>query len=80
VQRTGKTILQMFAFSFFEGNNICSFLPILRPPNVHRSHFSHPKTKAFILIISYLYLHILHSASASNEKPPIVTMDYQRQM
>ena len=32
VQRTGKTILQMFAFSFFDGSHICRFLPILRPP------------------------------------------------
>ena len=32
VQRTGKSILQMFAFSFFEGSHICRFLPILRPP------------------------------------------------
>ena len=43
VQRTGKSILQMFAFSFFDGNNICSFLPILRPSTVPRSHFSYPK-------------------------------------
>ncbi len=26
VQRTGKSILQMFAFSFFEGSHICRFL------------------------------------------------------
>jgi len=32
VQRTGKSILQMFAFSFFDGSHICRFLPILRPP------------------------------------------------
>ena len=65
VQRTGKSILQMFAFSFFDGSHICSFLPILRPPTVPRSHFRHTKTKTFTLIISYLYLQILHSASES---------------
>ena len=66
VQRTGKSILQMFAFSFFfEGSHICRFLPILRPPTVPRSHFRHLKTKAFILIINDLYLQILHSASVS---------------
>ena len=37
VQRTGKSILQMFAFSFFDGSHICRFLPILRPPTVPRS-------------------------------------------
>ena len=39
VQRTGKSILQMFAFSFFDGSHICRFLPILRPPTVPRSLF-----------------------------------------
>lgn len=63
VQRTGKSILQMFAFSFFDGSHICRFLPILRPPTVPRSHFSYPKTKAFMLIISDLYLQIVTSAS-----------------
>ena len=56
VQRTGKSILQMFAFSFFEGSHICRFLPILRPPTVPRSHFKYLKTKAFALIIRHLYL------------------------
>jgi len=65
VQRTGKSILQMFAFSFFDGSHICRFLPILRPPTVPRSHFSYPKTKAFMLIISDLYLQIVTSASES---------------
>jgi len=32
IQRTEKTSLQMFAFSFFDGSHICRFLPILRPP------------------------------------------------
>ena len=32
VQRTGKSILQMFAFSFFDGSHICRFLPICVPP------------------------------------------------
>ena len=65
VQRTGKSILQMFAFSFFDGSHICRFLPILRPPTVPRSHFRHPKTKVFALIISHLYLQIVTSASES---------------
>ena len=62
VQRTGKSILQMCAFSFFDGSHICRFLPILRPPTVPRSHFSYPKTKAFALIFRYLYLQIVTSA------------------
>lgn len=65
MQRTGKSILQMFAFSFFEGSHICRFLPILRPSTVPRSHFSYPKTKAFTLIISHLYLQIITSASGN---------------
>ena len=68
VQRTGKSILQMFAFSFFDGSHICRFLPILRPPTVPRSHFRHPKTKVFALIINHLYLQIV--ASALGNKPP----------
>ena len=63
IQRTGKSILQMFAFSFFDGSHICRFLPILRPPTVPWSHFSYPKTKALALIIRYLYLQIVTSAS-----------------
>ena len=65
VQRTGKSILQMFAFSFFDGSHICRFLPILRPSTVPRSHFSYSKTKVFELIISHLYLQIVTSASES---------------
>ena len=65
VQRTGKSILQMFAFSFFDGSHICRFLPILRPPTVPRSHFRHSKSKVFTLIIKYLYLKIVTSASES---------------
>ena len=65
VQRTGKSILQIFAFSIFDGSHICRFLPILRPPTVPRSHFRYPKTKAFTLIISHLYLQIVTSASES---------------
>ena len=68
VQRTGKSNLQMFAFSFFDGSHICRFLHILRPSTVPRSHFSHPKTKALILIISHLYLYIVTSASKINFK------------
>ena len=71
VQRTGKSILQMFAFSFFEGSHICRFLPILRPPTVPRSHFSYPKTKAFELIISHLYLQIVTSASVNRFSLPL---------
>ena len=56
----------MFAFSFFDGSHICRFLPILRPPTVPRSHFRYPKTKVFILIISYLYLQIVTSASENS--------------
>ena len=68
VQRTGKSILQMFAFSFFEGSHICRFLPILRPSTVPRSHFSYPKTKAFALIISHLYLQIVTYASGNKSR------------
>ena len=74
VQRTGKSILQMFAFSFFDGSHICRFLPILRPPTVPRSHFRHPKTKVFTLIINDLYLQIVTSAS---ENDKIYSVDYQ---
>ena len=63
--KTGKSFLQFFAFSFFDGSHICRFLPILRPSTVPRSHFSHPKTKVFALIISHLYLQIVTSASES---------------
>lgn len=65
VQRTGKSFLQMFAFSFFDGSHICRFLPILRPPTVPRSHFRYLKTKVFALIIRHLYLQIVTSASES---------------
>ena len=65
IQRTGKSILQMFAFSFFDGSHICRFLPILRPSYVPWSHFGYPKTNAFILINNNLYLQILHFASES---------------
>ena len=89
VQRTGESILQMFAFSFltavifnfvffrhdsaeFKPAWLCSrcsvscrFLHILRPPTVPRSHFRHPKIKVFTLIIKYLYLQIITSASES---------------
>ena len=65
VQRTGKSILQMFAFSFFDGSHICRFLYILRSSSVPRSHFIYLKTKVFTLIIRYLYLQIITSASES---------------
>ena len=64
VQRTGKSILQMFAFSFFDGSHICRSLPILRPPPSLGVTLDTLK-KAFILIINHLYLQILHSASES---------------
>ena len=66
VQRTGKSILQMFAFSFFEGSHICRFLPILRPSTVPRSHFRHPKTKAYTWSIIHLYLQIVTYASEND--------------
>ena len=50
VQRTGKSILQMFVYFIFDGSHICRFLPILRPSTVPRSYFSYPKTNAFTLI------------------------------
>ena len=65
VQRTEKSILQMFAFSFFDGSHICRFLPILRPPTVPRNHFIYPKTNVYTLIINHLYLQIVTSASES---------------
>ena len=65
VQRTGKSILQMFAFSFFDGSHICRFLLILRPLTVPRSHFRYLKTKVLVLIIRYLYLQIVASESES---------------
>ena len=77
VQRTGKSILQMFAFSFFEGSHICRFLPILRPSTVPRSHFRHPKTKAYTLIISHLYLQIVTSASESKSRLASITINYK---
>ena len=33
VQRTGKSIFQMFAFSFFEGSHICRFYILRRKVN-----------------------------------------------
>ena len=66
VQTSAKSIFQFFAFSFFEGSHICRFLPILRPSSVPRSHYRYPKTKRFTLTTSYLYLQIVHSASASD--------------
>ena len=65
IQRTGKTSLQMFVYFIFDGSFICRFLYIFRPSTVPRSHFSYPKTKAFTLIISHLYLQIVTSASES---------------
>ena len=65
VQRTEKPFFANVCIFFFDGSHICRFLPILRPPTVPRSHFRYPKTKAFILIISHLYLQIVTSASES---------------
>ena len=42
--KNGKSILQMFAFSFFDGSHICRCLPILCPPTVPRD--SQKKTRA----------------------------------
>ena len=39
VQRTGKSFLQMFAFSFFDGSHICRFLPAVALFFVFESNF-----------------------------------------
>ena len=59
VQRTRKSILQIFAYFV--------------SPTVPRSHFSYPKAKLYTQIISYLYLQIVTSVwenknSASENK------------
>ena len=66
VQKTGKSILQFFAFSFFLTAVIfADFCLFYVPPTVPRSHFSYPITKVFTLIIRHLYLQIVTSASES---------------
>ena len=68
IQRTGKTSLQMFVYFIFDGSFICRFLYIFRSPTVPRHSICSLQLEAYTLIISHLYLQILHSASASNEK------------
>ena len=64
-QRTGKSILQMFAFSFFDGSHICRFLQILRPSTVPRHTICPLLQEKYTPIISHLYLQIVTSASES---------------
>lgn len=66
VQRTGKSFLQMFAFSFFDGTHICRCLPILCPYGVPPSHSYFSKIAINHLCINNLYLQILDSASGNN--------------
>ena len=56
VQRTGKSILQMFAFSFFDGSHICRFLPIFCPSDVPQHNFCPSKNNVISLTITKLYL------------------------
>ena len=66
IQRTGKTSLQIFVYFIFHGSFICRFLYILRPSSVPRHTICPLSLEAYALIIDYLYLQILHSASESN--------------
>ena len=50
---------------FFWRQSYLQIFAYLRPSTVPRSHFSYPKTKAFTLIISYLYLQVVTSVSES---------------
>ena len=65
IQRTGKTSLQMFVYFIFEGSHICRCLYIFRPSSVPRHSICSLQLEVYTLIISYLYLQILHSASES---------------
>ena len=53
-------------FLFFDGSHICRFLPILRPPHRPSESLYIPQNKAVALIISYLYLQIVTSASGNS--------------
>ena len=65
IQRTGKTSLQMFVYFIFDGNFICRFLYIFRPSSVPRHSIRSLQLEVYTLIISYLYLQIVTSASES---------------
>ena len=65
VQRTGKSILQMFAFSFLKAVIFADFCIFYVPPPSLGVTLDTLKTKAFVLIISLLYLQIVTSASES---------------
>ena len=65
MQKTGKSFLQFFAFSFFDGSHICRFLHILRPSTIPRHTIYPLLLEKYTLIISYLYLQIVTSASES---------------
>ena len=66
IQRTGKTSLQMFVYLIFDGSFICRCLYIFRPSSVPRHSIYSLQLETYTLIISYLYLQILHSASESD--------------
>ena len=68
IQRTGKTALQMFAFSFFDGNLICRFLYIFRPSSVPRHSICSPQLEVYTLIVNKLYLQIVTSASGNKKE------------
>ena len=67
IQRTGKTSLQMFVYFIFDGSFICRCLYIFRPSSVPRHSICPPQLVVHVLIINYLYLQILHSASENNK-------------
>ena len=55
----------MFVYFIFDGSFICRFLYIFRPSSVPRHSICPPYLEEYVLIISDLYLQILHSASES---------------
>ena len=65
-QRNELSYLLMFAFLLFGGIKFCWFLQISCPPVVPRSHFCPSRTGVLDLIISYLYLQMISSASESD--------------
>ena len=73
IQRTGKTSLQMFVYFIFEGSHICRCLYIFRPSSVPRHSICSLQLEVYTLIISYLYLQILHSASGNSLPAPILS-------
>ena len=52
----------MFVYFIFEGSHICRCLYIFRPSSVPRHSICSLQLEVYTLIISYLYLQILHSA------------------